>query len=323
MLAWLLLQPPSPELTVRTAEMMSTAVLVSLRGDDAEGSGAAIAFAAIKEVERVCNRFDPQSELSRLNATAAEHPVECSEMLWEVLLLSREAHRLSGGSFDISATPLMTLWGFYRRRAELPGAEQVAAALELVGLDKVVFNDEARSVYFTLPGMSFDLGGIAKGYAVDRAVEALAAAGFTEGVVSLGGNLRTLGEPPLGEAGYSVSIRDPLDTTKTFGRMLLLNEAVATSGGYERFVEIGGRRYGHIMNPATGRPAEGVLSATVIAPTAALADALSTAIFVGGAELAEQLHATCPELRIVIMTPKPSGFEVRLLPENMEVGGVK
>ncbi len=265
--------------------MMGTRAAVAFYGDREEAENAAKAVReTFLRIQGICNLFDPASELSRLNATAAEKPFVCSEELWEVLTAAREAYEFSEGAFDITAKPLMDLWGFYRKRGDsLPSAAEIAEAKKRIGLNRVVFDDAHRSVRFPVPGMSFDLGGIAKGFAVDKAAEAVLALGVRRGIIDLGGNLRVLPEPPPGRTHYRIAIRDPHGGHAVLERKLeMLDQSVATSGDYERFVVIQGRKYAHIMNVATGEPATGMLAVTVVAPSALRADIYSTTAFIRG-----------------------------------------
>lgn len=262
--------------------------------------------AGIDDFERIteaCNLHDPDSELSRLNAAAFEQPFRCSDLLWSILSEARQAYAFSGGAFDISVKPLMDLWGFYRRRGTEPPSEtEVAAVRELVGLDKVIFDDRARTVRFTRRGMALDLGGVAKGCAVDRAAAAAVAAGIRAGVIDLGGNLRLLPEPPPGRESYRIGVTDPGAPDRVRKRVLELpgDMSLSTSGDYERFVILAGRRYGHIIDPATGVPPAPGRAVTVMAPSAFLADWLSTAVYLRGGELAWLAEAHFPGVRIMI-----------------------
>lgn len=222
-----------------------------------------------------------------------------------LLLESRKAYAFSDGAFDITSKPLMDLWGFYQKRGgSLPTELEIAEAQSRVGLNKVIFNDDDRSVKFTVPGMSFDLGGIAKGYAVDRAFEAVSKFGIRRGVINLGGNLRLFPEPPPGRNAYRVGVRNPENKSELLEETLeLCNVSLSTSGDYERFVTIGGVQYGHIMNPVTGRPTQGTHSVTVIAPSALLADWLSTAIFLQGEALAHRAESSFGGVAVLIARP--------------------
>jgi thiamine biosynthesis lipoprotein len=254
------------------------------------------------KVQDACNIFNPASELSRLNASAFNKPFKCSPLLWEVLLLSRKAYKVSGGSFDVTARPLMVLWGFYRKRGDsLPSEVEIQKAMRSVGMDKVMFNDKERSVKFTVSGMSFDLGGIAKGFAVDMAAEEVLKQGVKQGVIDLGGNMFCLPEPPPGKQVYTIGIRNPMEKEQVCGLVKMKNSAVATSGNYERYVEIKGKHYTHIMNPRTGRPVEDMLSVTVVTPDAGDADFLSTSAFINGVKFAENISSKMPATSFFII----------------------
>ncbi|MDR0933077.1 MAG: FAD:protein FMN transferase, partial [Victivallales bacterium] len=195
---------------------------------------ATVAREVFEKVQNLCNLYDPVSELARLNASAAIAPFKCSPELWFLLLESRKAYAFSDGAFDISAKPLLDLWGFYRKRGDsLPTEREIADAKAKVGLDKVVFNERKRSVKFTVSGMSFDLGGIAKGYAVDRAYEAVLKLGIRRGVIDLGGNLRLFPEPPIGQVAYRVGVKNPTNSGELLNEVLQLCDiSLSTSGNY-------------------------------------------------------------------------------------------
>ena len=297
----------SPEVA-ESFGVMGTVASLELAGN-AETAGAAQQriHRIFEDVETRWSLFRPESELSRLNASAAEQPFACSEELWRVLRLAREAWQASDGAFDISAKPLMDLWGFYRKRGTMPTEKEIAAVLPRVGLDKIQFDDEQHSVKFTVPGMALDLGGIAKGVAVDWAKEAAVACGVKAGVINLGGNLALLPEPLPNRESYRIGVRHPLRAEQCLEVLELQNCATATSGGYERFVELEGRRYAHIMDPRTGRPAEQMLAVTVIAPSAGQADWMSTAVFVGGEAIGRRLTERYPDTRMLLCFEDGSG----------------
>lgn len=278
---------------------MVNVVIYSLDRETAE-NGFAIVRTAFDEVSKHCNLFDKESELSKLNAAAGRNDFVCSPLLWEILEKSAGAYRDSGGLFDITGKPLMDLWGFYRKREALPDEAERKAAREKVGFAKLVMNPAKHTVRFGNPESALDLGGVAKGYAVDLAAERLLAAGIKNAIVDLGGNIRCLGTPP-GRNGFTIGVKNPFNPKKMLRETkLLCNSSVSTSGDYERFVEIGGKQYGHIMNPLTGLPAAGGFAVTVFAPTAAEADLWSTSVFLGGETLAKELTAKYPELEIWI-----------------------
>lgn len=251
-------------------------------------------------VSRICSLYDPESELSRLNASAASAPFVCSPEMWELLLRSKQAYIDSDGYFDITVKPLMDLWGFYRQRGKnAPTDMEIAQTMSVIGFDKLQFDEKRRTILFTRPGMALDLGGIAKGYVADRAAAKIAAAGICTGVIDIGGNLRMLPELPPRKDFYRVAVRDPRDRNKVLPEPLKVkaNEAVSTSGDYERFVTYNGKKYGHIISPKDGRPSI-VSAVTVIADTAMDADVFSTSCSLGGEALAEKLRAKYPNIQI-------------------------
>ncbi len=293
-------------------------------------------ISSMNQVEDHLNRFNPASELSLLNRTAAEKPFVCSDMLWKVLCRAREIYQLTDGAFDITINPLMQIWDYRKKRDQLPSPEEIQQALTLVGLDKVQFNDKDQSVFFTVKGMQLDLGGIAKGYALDYAAENLKnEKNIQRGYLEIGGNALALPVPPpprqdsrkdridwqdislkfgLKKTQYSAGIRNPLsrDPGKTCGIVLLSDEAISTSGSYERFLTIQGKQYCHIINPKTGYPVENMLSVTVLTKSGMDSDALSTAIFVGGPALALELAEKMPDLKVLIFSRNPDD------PENIQ-----
>ena len=259
--------------------VMGTEAILLLHADREQAERAVAGVkTAFERVLRIANPYDPESEVSRLNRSASREPFVCSGDLWTLLCAAREAWTISGGAFDITARPLMELWGFYGRgpRSVLPDEAERAEVLKHVGLDKVKFDDADHSVFFSVPGMALDLGGLAKGYAVDLALDVLRREGITRGMVNLGGNLGIL-EPPPGETGWPVRLLAPDRSLSP--PLFLKNIAVSTSGDYERNILIAGERYGHIVDPRTGFPVRRPFSVTVLAPSALRADILSTVFF--------------------------------------------
>lgn len=251
-------------------------------------------------VNRICSLYSAESELSRINADAFDAPVKCSNEMWYLLMRSKEAFIESGGKFDITVKPLMDLWGFYRKRDTEPSPEEIGAVLKKVGFDKLVFDEKEKSIRFSAKGMALDMGGIAKGYAVDRAAEALIANGINSGVVDLGGNLKLLPAAPEDKKFYRIGIKDPEDKNALLPEVqnVLPGMAVSTSGHYERFVIYNGVRRSHIISVETGYPVTGS-AVTVIAPKAVDADIFSTACTTGGKDTAEKLKKKYPELKII------------------------
>ncbi|MFA4948373.1 MAG: FAD:protein FMN transferase [Candidatus Krumholzibacteriia bacterium] len=262
--------------------VMGTKAWVTIAGmsdPDAERA-AQTAFREMYRIESVMSTWRPSSEISRLNADSSGTPCAVSRELFSLIDSALFYSRATSGAFDVTIRPLVRLWGFQGGTAALPPDAEIARAMSLVGFGKIAL-DPSRSTIALPPGMQIDLAGIAKGYAVDRCVAVLAGLGVRSALVNIGGNIFAMGAPP-GEQGWKIGVRDPKGGLETVGTLILRDEAVATSGNYENFVEIEGRHYGHIIDPRTGRPVSRVLSATVVAPTGLASDALSTGLFVLG-----------------------------------------
>lgn len=277
------------------------------------------AAAEIAAVQDACNAYSPDSELSKLNDASSGDAFACRPLLWDVMLESGRFYDLSEGAFDVTAGPLMKLWGFRRHRLELPNPAEIAAAKTRVGLDKVIFDHREETVTKTVPGIEFDLGGIAKGYAVDMAAAAAVANGAESGVINIGGNIKCLPDPPPGKKFYEIGIRDPFNKNGVLGAIKIPGDmAVATSGDYERHVTIGGKRFAHIMNPETGEPVEDSIAVTVVTPAAAAADALSTAVFIKGEDFARRMVELIPGTQIFLIRHTDDGEGV----ETIAIGDV-
>jgi thiamine biosynthesis lipoprotein len=262
--------------------VMGTKAWVTIAGmSDRDAARAAdAAFREMYRIESVMSTWRPSSELSRLDADSSGAPFTVSRELFSLIDSSLFYARATGGAFDVTVRPLVRLWGFQGGQARIPSAAEISRALAEVGYGKIALDSAASTV--TLPaGMQIDLAGVAKGYAVDRCVAVLAALGVRNALVNIGGNIYAMGASP-GQRGWRIAIRDPKGGLETVGTLLLRDEAVATSGNYENFIEIDGRRFGHIIDPRAGRPVSNVLSVTVVAPTGLASDALSTGLFVLG-----------------------------------------
>lgn len=222
------------------------------------------------------------SELTRLNANAAAKPVTVSEELFHVISSAQRIAQATDGSFDVTIRPIADLWGFIWKQHRLPTPSEIETVLAHVGYQHVHLNATNRAVHFAKPGISIDLGAIAKGYAVDCAIEKLRERGVTNALVRAGGDLRAMGRP-RDRAAWEVQIEDP-ERQGSRTTIRLNSAALSTSGNYENFFVVDGRRYSHILNPKTGMPIEGVAACSVRAATCMESDAWATALFVQGPE---------------------------------------
>jgi thiamine biosynthesis lipoprotein len=226
--------------------------------------------------------YKQTSELMRLCKKAGGDPVAVSDDLFTVLERSAAVSKLSDGAFDVTVGPLVRLWRQSRRTGQLPAADELAKAKELVGFDKVRLDAKARTVQLTKAGMQLDLGGIAKGYAADQALAVLKKHGITRALVAAGGDIAVSGPPPDAR-GWTIAIA-PLTKNEKAPTLLLHDAAVSTSGDAEQFVEIDGKRYAHIVDPKTGLGILGQMSVTVVGPNGLTVDPLTKVPAVLGPE---------------------------------------
>ena len=265
---------------------MGTSFEVYLYGPNRERASQLFeaAFDEIERVEAALSNYRSSSELSRINAGAADAPVVTDPEVFALLERTFVYSRQSDGAFDVTVGKLMKAWGFFRGAGRYPSNEELARAREQTGWQRVKLDKRTRSVFFLAHGIEFDLGGIGKGYALDCVASVLREAGVTSALINSGSSsIYAIGAPP-GKAGWPVRVSDPLDHTRILSTILLKDQSLSTSGSYEKFFQLNGRTYSHIMDPRSGRPVEGMLQTSVIAPTATDSDALSTAVFVMGPE---------------------------------------
>jgi thiamine biosynthesis lipoprotein len=291
-------------------------------GQYVQGTEMALeALDLVEQLEAQMSVFRPASEISRINLTAAQGPMEVEPRLFALLELAMQLYRQTGGAYDITAGPLWEAWGFARRAGAIPAADRLAAARKLVGGHRVELDPAGRTIRFLQPGVWLNLGSIGKGYAVDRGAERLLQAGVADflfqggnsSVRAHGGHAPPPAESPAGAAAFwIVGIRHPLHPEQRLAEVKLSDRALGTSGAQFQSFRHQGRRYGHILDPRSGWPAEGVLSATVLAPTAALADALSTAFYVLGPEAALNYCRQHADIAAVIVTPAAHGSGVEI-----------
>jgi FAD:protein FMN transferase len=264
--------------------------------DSADARHVPAARRALDEVDAIeaaLTYFRETSELARVNRAAAAGAVAVSPELFALLALCRELHAASGGAFDPTSTPLSRAWGFLFREGRVPEGAEIAAARAEVGFEAVELDEEARTVRFARPGLELNLGSVGKGWALDRVTAGLRAASVECALVSAGGS----SQRAWGPRPWEVALTSAGETLAT---LRLRDAAIGTSGAAFQHVEVGDRRYGHVIDPRTGWPAEGVRSATAIAGEAAVADALATAFFVGGEEVAREVCAARPGTMAVL-----------------------
>ncbi len=289
------------------ARTMGTHVRVTIATDDSGAAAPAArrALAVFQRVDSLMSNWTTTSEVARLNRDAALAPTRVHSEVGAVLEASLRLWRESGGANDITVEPLVRAWGFLGGPRRVPSEDEIRAALARVGAQRVRYDLSTRMLGFDDPGVRIDLGGIAKGYAVDVAAESLKAHGVTDALLDLSGNMVAMGGPPgsTGARGWRIGIRDPRDRVPYLARLTLDGQAISTSGQYEQFVASDGRTYGHIMDPRTGRPSSGLISVTVVSPSAMECDGWDTPLFVMGPFEARRRARALGHLDAVLIQP--------------------
>ncbi|MEM6532506.1 MAG: FAD:protein FMN transferase [Myxococcota bacterium] len=285
---------------------MSTLVTIKVVDRDEVAARKAIraAFAEIGRVTTLVNEWKPGTQLSTVNANAGGKPVRVDAEVISLLRTARRISEQSNGAFDVSVGALWGAWDFSWKEPRIPSEAELARRLRRIDYRKVEIDSDAGTVRLAEAEMLLSLGGIAKGYAVDRASAVLRNLGFSDHLVSAGGDLYASGRKPDGR--WVAGIRHPRKD-ETYATIELENEGVATSGDYERFFIRDGIRYHHILNPVSGQPARRASSSTVVAPSAALADAYATATFVAGTTDGLELARAIDGIEALIFRPDGSG----------------
>lgn len=288
----------------QTRYLMGTLATISAWGDNEEKALEAInrAFEAMEKVDRLMSNYKPDSELSQINKQAGKQPVKVSPETLEVIKASIYYSQLSDGSFDVTIAPLVKAWGFFKKQGRAPSLEEIQSQRALVDYRQIEIDEERKTIFLRRPLIEIDLGGIAKGYGVDKAIEQLKNAGITVALVDLSGNIYAMGNPP-DRSKWEIGVRDPKSREGIIGALSLKDKGISTSGNYENYFLIDGKRYGHLIDPKTGYPADNqMLGVTVVTDSAMAADALPTAIFIMGKEKGKALVERLDNLDAVIIS---------------------
>lgn len=321
-------QPGSHLLSVSREAMACLFEIVFDAATYRDGTDTAVeSLELVAKLEEQLTIYRDSSEVADINRRASDEPVVLERGLFELLKRSVELSRETGGAFDVTAGRLSKVWGFFRRQGKMPSSGDVEAALATVGSQHLMFDDGEQSVRFARLGVELNLGAIGKGYALDCVAQALVAGGVTDFLIH-GGNSSVLARgsrhrPEVGDQrsevsiGWSIGLRHPLKPDVRLAEFVLREQALGTSGSGTQFFHHQGKRFGHILDPRSGWPAEQVLSATVIAPTAEQADALSTAFYVGGVELAERFCQQNSTISALLITQTRTAGGIELYAVNL------
>jgi thiamine biosynthesis lipoprotein len=305
---------PAPSPSLQRFEFskpqMGTLVRITLyaTNDSTARAAADAAFHRVATLEDIMSDYQADSELMRLCAQPCLQSVPVSAELFDILTKARKISELSNGAFDVTVGPYVRLWRFSRKRKTLPTAEELAAARAAVGWQKLRLDASTRTVTLLVPNMRLDLGGMGKGYAADAALRILKQHGITRALVAASGDI-AIGDPPPGQRGWKIGISAIDGSTNAPVRMLSLHNAgTSTSGDSEQFVEIGGVRYSHIVDPATGLGMTNRIQATIVAPDATTTDSLDTTVCLLGVKRGLALVKSFPNTATLIFT-KENGQE--------------
>lgn len=259
-----------------------------------------IAIVEISRIEKLISSWDVNSQTTKINNHAGIKPVVVDVELFDLIKRSLSISKLTDGAFDITYASMDRIWKFDGSMTEMPSEKKIKNSVAKVGYQNIILSEENKTVYLKLKEMKIGFGAIGKGYAADMAKKLLKSKGVTAGIINASGDMNTWGKQPNGD-DWQVAITNPLNKNKSFALLPITNGAVVTSGNYEKYVSINGKRYAHIIDPRTGYPSSGIISATVFAPKAELADALATSIFVMGTEVGLNRINQLPKIECIII----------------------
>jgi len=259
-----------------------------------------LAIEEISRIEKLISSWDKNSQTSLINKNAGIEPVKVDAELFNLIKRSLIISKLTDGAFDISYASMDKIWKFDGSMKVMPTETAIKVSVAKVGYQNIILNNENQTVFLKLKGMKIGFGAIGKGYAADKAKELLISKGVKAGIMNASGDMNTWGKQPNGDY-WKVAITNPLNKKNAFGLLPIKSGAVVTSGNYEKYQVFNGKRYSHIIDPRTGYPSSGIISATVFAPKAELADALATSIFVMGVETGIDRINQIPKVECIII----------------------
>ncbi|ADV50768.1 ApbE family lipoprotein [Cellulophaga algicola DSM 14237] len=259
-----------------------------------------IAIAEITRIEKLISSWDVNSQTSAINKNAGIQPVKVDKELFNLIERAIGISKLTDGAFDISYASMDYIWKFDGSMTAMPSEEEIASSVLKVGFKNIVLDKKNSTVFLKLEGMKIGFGAIGKGYAADKAKALLIEKGVSSGIINASGDMNTWGKQPDGSE-WKVAITNPMNKNKVFALLPITNGAVVTSGNYEKYVNFNGKRYTHIIDPRTGYPSSGIISVTVFAPKAELADALATSVFVMGKEAGLDRINQLPQIECIII----------------------
>ena len=293
------------EIYKRTLKLMGSRfeITVVAKDEAAAEQDIDLAISEINRIEKLISSWDPASQTSEINRNSGIKPVKVDKELFDLIARSKKISEITDGAFDISYASMDKIWKFDGSMKEMPSEEEIKASVSKVGFQNIILDNDNSTVFLKQPGMKIGFGAIGKGYAADKAKALLIEKGVPGGIINASGDMNTWGKKPDGNE-WMVAITNPMNKDKAFALLPLKQGAVVTSGDYEKFVNFNGVRYAHIINPKTGYPATGIISVSVFAPKAELADALATSVFVMGKEVGLNRIEQLPQVECIIIDEK-------------------
>jgi len=289
----------------RTLKLMGSRFDITVVANDSTEANIHIdtAVAEIIRIEKLISSWDTNSQTSAINKNAGIEPVKVDAELFNLIERAIGISKLTDGAFDISYASMDHIWKFDGSMTEMPSEEEITASVGKVGFQNILLDKENSTIFLKLKRMKIGFGAIGKGYAADKAKSLLIKKGVSSGIINASGDMNTWGKQPDGSE-WKVAITNPLNKDKVFALLPITNGAVVTSGNYEKYVKFNGKRYTHIIDPRTGYPSSGIISVTVFAPKAELADALATSVFVMGKEAGIDRINQLPKIECIIIDDK-------------------
>ncbi|VXA97902.1 FAD:protein FMN transferase [Maribacter litoralis] len=286
----------------RTLKLMGSRFEITVVGKDQVEANEYIdlAISEISRIEKLISSWDPNSQTSLINKNAGIQPVQVDAELFGLIQRGIGISKLTDGAFDISYASMDNIWKFDGSMTDMPSDDSIKASVAIVGYHNIILDNENHTVFLKLEGMKIGFGAIGKGYAADKAKELLMSKGVVAGIINASGDMNTWGKQANGK-DWQVAITNPMDKNKVFALLPVHNGAVVTSGNYEKYVTFNNTRYTHIIDPRSGYPATGIVSVTVFAPKAELADALATSVFVMGKDVGLNRIEQLPKVECVII----------------------
>ncbi len=293
------------QLYKRTVKLMGSRFDITVVAEDTITSNEhiEIAIGEIERIEKLISSWDKNSQTSEINKNAGIKPVKVDAELFDLIERAIGISKLTDGAFDISYASMDRIWKFDGSMTKMPSEEEIRISISKVGYKNISLDKSNSTVFLKTKGMKIGFGAIGKGYAADMAKDLLISKGVTSGIINASGDMNTWGKQPNGSE-WKVAITNPLNKNQAFAILPISNSAVVTSGNYEKYVDFNGKRFTHIIDPRTGYPSSGIISVTVFAPKAELADALATSVFVMGKEAGLDRINQLPKIECIIIDDK-------------------